>query len=151
MREGKYVLTNGLSLAEEGPWTRVDPALGVLSCLDLTRISLSLLPYIKGFVIDDKQELTPKRVERRRGTFGFTYTDNYSHELVLVLPSNRIKCMKENGWNTFNPGAWEAYKEVTKRNASNIEKIVNNIELTEEEVMKKVDKIEGKIKKETVW
>ena len=58
----------------------------------------------------------------------------------MVLPSSRIKCIKETSWNTFKPGAWEAYKEVTKRNASNIEKIVNNMELNEEEIMKKVDK-----------
>ena len=34
MREGEYVLVKGLSLAEGGPSTRVDPDLGVLSCLE---------------------------------------------------------------------------------------------------------------------
>ena len=54
LREGEYVLVNRLGLAKGGPWTRVDPASGVLSCLDLTLISSNLLPYVEGFVIDDE-------------------------------------------------------------------------------------------------
>ena len=66
----------------------------------------------------------------------------------MILPSSRLKNVKEVGWNTFKPGAWEAYKEVTKRKATDIEQIVKEINLSEEEVMKKVNKIEDDIKRE---
>ena len=122
--------------------------MGVLSCLDLTLISSSLLPYVKGFVIDDEREFTPRRAERRRGKFGFTYTDHFAQELVMILPSSRLKNVKETGWNTYKPGAWERYKEVTKQKADKIEEIVDNEDLTEEEVMKKIDQIEDQIKRE---
>ena len=36
LREGEYVMVNRVSLAVGGPWTRVDPSTGSLSCLDLT-------------------------------------------------------------------------------------------------------------------
>ena len=75
-------------------------------------------------------------------------TDHFAQELVLILPSSRLKKVKETGLNTFKPGAWEAYKEVTKRKAANIEQIVKEINLSEEEVMKKVNKIEDDIKRE---
>ena len=148
LREGEYVLVNGLSLAVGGPWTRVDPATGVLSCLDLTLVSASLLPFIRGFVIDSDKKFTPKRVECRKGKFGFCFTDHFYQELELVMPSSRIKNIQKTGWNTYKPGGWEAYKEATKRKSKDVKDIVDNEELSEEEVMKKVDAIEDKIKRE---
>ena len=37
LREGEYVLLNGLELAVGGPWTRVDQATGGLSCNDISK------------------------------------------------------------------------------------------------------------------
>ena len=60
----------------------------------------------------------------------------------------KIKIVQESGWNTFKPGSWEIYKEVTKRKANSIKEVVENNELSEEEVIKKVDKIKDTINRE---
>ena len=64
------------------------------------------------------------------------------------MPSSRIRNIKETGWNIYKPGAWEKFKEATKRKAENVAEIVRDEKLSEEEVMTKVDKIEDKIKRE---
>ena len=148
LREGEYVLVNRLSLAVGGPWTRVDPTTGGLSCLDLTLVSVGLLPFIRGFVIDSEKSFTPRRVVCKKGKFGFCYSDHFSQELELVMPSSRMKNIQETGWNVYKPGGWEAYKEATKRKSKDVADIVENKELSEEDVMKKVDMIENKIKRE---
>jgi hypothetical protein len=64
------------------------------------------------------------------------------------MSSSRIKNIQETGWNTYKPGGWEAYKDATKRKSKDVKDIVENEELSEKDVMKKVDRIEDKIKRE---
>ena len=46
----KYILLNGLSIAEGGPWTWVDRSNSeVKSCLDLGIVSAGLLPFVTTF------------------------------------------------------------------------------------------------------
>ena len=56
---GDYIMLNNLSLARSGPWTRVCPATGRKSCLDLAMGSVNLLPYMKMMMIDSKRLFPP--------------------------------------------------------------------------------------------
>ena len=95
LREGEYVLLNGLELAAGGPWTRVDPATGGLSCLDLALASSCLVPYLEAFVVDSDRLFTPCRAVKVRGAFKYVYTDHYSVEAEFLMPSSKEKSFPE--------------------------------------------------------
>ena len=78
----KYVLLNGLSLAEGGPWTWVDGSnSSVKSCLDLGIVSAGMVPFVTTFLVDKEQDFTPMRVRRTKKGVTSTYSDHFSLEL----------------------------------------------------------------------
>ena len=56
-----WSLVNGLGreVVKGGPFTREDPATGIMSCLDLWIVSRELLPYVSSLVIDKDTNITP--------------------------------------------------------------------------------------------
>ena len=82
-----WVLVNGMG--EEtvigGPFTRQDPATGILSCLDLFVVSRDVVPYIRSLEIDSKRKIYIARVDRnkKRGTFRSVYLDHFPVVLAL--------------------------------------------------------------------
>ena len=148
LKDGEYVLLNGLDLAVGGPWTRVDPANGGLSCLDLALASACLMPYLTAFIVDSSRSFTPRRAEYRRGVFGYTYTDHYSLEAEFLMPSSKQRGQTKPTWNVFKPGAFENYEKVSKKYSKKVEEIVEDEDLDIEEVIKNFDKIQDKIKYE---
>jgi hypothetical protein len=148
LEEDGYFLLNGLDLAEGGPWTRVDPATGGLSCLDLAIGSANLLPYVRRLEVDSGRKFTPKRVVYKDGKYGFTYTDHFALEVELLMPSSKVEQQKKqvSRWNLHKPGAWEEYEWRTNLQAGRISELVEdeNIEITE--VVGKVNKELDKIK-----
>jgi hypothetical protein len=146
VKDGEYFILNNLELAVGGPWTRVDPADGGLSCLDLAIGSTNILPFVKGFSVDSERNFTPKRGTYKDGKFAWTYTDHYPFEVELVMPSSKMENKTECRWNLLKPGGWEKYKEVSDDFASKMDVIIENKSLNIEDVMMKVDKIMDKIK-----
>ena len=144
--EGEYVLLNGLELAVGGPWTRVDPATGGLSCLDLALTSACLVPYLKAFVVDSERLFTPCRAVRVKGSFKYIYTDHYSVEAEFLMPTSKETSVPETTWNVYKPGGFVKYRELTERYSEQIEKIVDCRKNDNEEMMKKVDVVQNKIK-----
>ena len=66
LADGEYVLLNNLQQAQGGPWTRVDPADGNVSCLDLAIVSVNILPCVVGFIVDSERKFTPRRVSYKK-------------------------------------------------------------------------------------
>ena len=49
----EYIIVNNTEVAIGGPFTRIDPANeNKKSCLDLTIISMNLMPYVKELIVD---------------------------------------------------------------------------------------------------
>jgi hypothetical protein len=96
---------------------------------------------VKAVNVDIDRKFSPKRVVFKDGKYGFTYTDNFSLEVELLLPSWKIVTRKqESVWNVFKPGAWEEYEKETNVCSKEIGKIAEDKNLEIEEVVRKVDK-----------
>ena len=101
VEEGEFFYLNNLEVAVGGPWTRVDPADGSLSCLDLALGSTNLLPFVKRFEVDRKRMWTPRRVAARSGVLTYTYTDHFSCEIEILMPASGGQAtVEEQSWNT---------------------------------------------------
>ena len=113
VEDGEFFFLNNLDVADSGPWTRVDPADGGLSCLDLALASTNLLPFIKRFEVDNMRKWTPRRVVPKNGVLTYTYTDHYSCEIEILMPASGGQAIvEEQRWNTKKPGGWEKYRDV---------------------------------------
>ena len=74
---GDYVMLNNLSLTEGGPWTRICPATGRGSCMDLAIGSRDLVQFVTKVQVDSAKVNTPRREVIKKGVLGLTYTDHY--------------------------------------------------------------------------
>ena len=146
----EYVMFNNLALVEGGPWTREDPGDGSLSCLDLAIGSRTLLPFLESMVVDSTRKFTPKRAVYNQGKLTVRPTDHYSLLLVLKMPRKEKKQKQPTIWNKRRPGGWEAYEKETDAAKENMEKVINDEEIKIEDVMKKLDAIQTKIKHATL-
>ena len=147
VEEGNYKIFNNLELAVGGPWTRKDPAYGTLSCLDLAIGSANLLPFLKTMEVDSERRFTPYRVKvSRRGEIGSVYPDHYPVMLELEMPTGTEVKEKERMWNVKKPGGWDNYKSTSDKYAEDIIKIVEDEEASVEDVYKKFDQINDKIR-----
>ena len=144
------MIVNNLALTEGGPWTREDPADGGLSCLDLAIASKNLEPYLDRMVVDSARKFTPKRVTWSKGKMTTRSTDHYSLMLELNMPRKENKKKTICVWNKQKPGGWDAYKEETEAAKDQMEEVINDKRKSVEEVMKKLDTIQNKIKHKTL-
>ena len=144
---GNYFILNNIGLAKGGPWTRVCPGTGSLSCLDLAIGSSNLLPYVRMVQIDNDRMYAPRRAFKKDDRVGVFFTDHYPILVELEMPkADKIKKKPESGWNTPKPGGWERYKDLSNIMANKINDIASDEGLDNEEAMARVDKIEDKIK-----
>ena len=147
-----WVLVNGQGseVVQGGPFTRKDPATGGLSCLDLWVVSRELYPYVKTLVIDTERKMTPARAvkEKKTGKYKLVYTDHYSSLLTFEnLPRAKEKEEeKRTLWNIAKENGWSEYETYSNEFSEKLEKVVENENMTIEEVMNKFEKIHDKIK-----
>ena len=146
----EYVLFNNLALVEGGPWTREDPGDGGLSCLDLAIGSRNLLPFLESMVVDSDRKFTPQRAVYIRGRLTVKPTDHFSLLLGLKMPRKEKKQKQPTIWNKQKPGGWEAYEKETDAAKEKIEDIINDTERSVDDVMKKLDSLQTKIKHATL-
>ena len=83
---GDYVLLNNLSLAKGGPWTRICPATGGRSCLDLAVGSRELVQFVTTVNVDSDRLFTPRRATVKQGKLGLTFTDHFPIIVELQMP-----------------------------------------------------------------
>ena len=147
---GNWTLVNGLGkeVVQGGPFTREDPATGVMSCLDLWVVSIELLPYVSSLVIDREKNMTPYRAVKEKQNYKLVYTDHLSSLLTLKdLPLRRQKKEeKKTIWNLAKSDSWTEYKKETDAFSEELEKIVENKNTSVQETMHKFDRIHDKIK-----
>ena len=148
LKTNQYILLNNLNLVEGGPWTFIDRQDSTRkSCLDLCIISVNLLPFIAKVQVDKDRKFTPRRVIKRKKEIKSIFTDHFSIKVELKgLPRSKNKKVYQSRWNLGKPGGWDRFVRFTNEMAEKVNKVVNNSELHIDEVIKKVDKIETKIK-----
>ena len=143
---GDYHMLLNLNLTKGGPWTRICPGTGNLSCLDLSIGSTKLLPFVWRVLVDSERMYTPRRPLTKGGRITVKYTDHYGVVVDLEMPMAEEEPTVPPGWNTNKPGGWEAFKEAGEKHAEDIQEIVDNEEYTIEEMMEKIEKINTKMK-----
>merc|ERR1712129_627601 len=138
----------GEEVVEGGPWTRVDPATGKGSCLDLFIINKELRPFVKSLVIDSERKLTAARVVTTRGARRLTYSDHFSCLLTFQnIPKRRTEHKrKETKWNLALEGGWKKYKEECDKFSDKLVNIVEDETTSIEDAMEKFAKMHDKIK-----
>ena len=147
-----WVLVNGMGeeVVTGGPFTRLDPATGTLSCLDLFVVSREVIPYIGSLKIDSERKINIARVEKNKnkGTFRMVYTDNFPVVLTLSnLPLNKEQHEeKVVRWNLAKEGGWEEYKRESEKVKEKLIRVVENKEISIEETKKLFDKVHNKVK-----
>ena len=110
-----------------------------------------MLPFVTTFLVDSAQGFTPMRVRKGKKGLVSTYSDNFAVEVISHgLPRN-VMVEKNNEeetstWNLRKEGGWEEYKELTEKCAYKVEEIVNNSDISIEECMKKIDKVNNMVK-----
>ena len=146
----EWVLVNamGKEVVQGGPNTRVDPATGVGSCLDMFVVSRELEPHVTSLVIDQGREVTVARAVREVGGARLVYSDHHTCLLTLTdLPRRKeLKEKKETMWNLAKPGGWNRYQILTGEASEKIADIADSETFTVEEKYRKFDKIHEKIK-----
>ena len=82
-----WLLVNGMGndVVTGGPFTRIDPATGNLSCLDLFIVCKEVKPYIAKMEIDSERKLGIAKVEKskKKGKYRLVYSDHYPVLLTL--------------------------------------------------------------------
>ena len=150
LASGAWVLVNNMvEKVEGGPFTRVDPASGHRSCLDLWLCTTSLIPHIKSLMIDKERRLRLARPVWKGGNWQLVYSDHFAMILSLKnLPTRRRdeERKKEIAWNLNKKNGWEKYKFLTKKMNEKIKSVIQDEMLDMEEVMERLEKINNKIK-----
>ena len=145
-----WVLVNGMGegVVTGGPFTRLDPATGGQSCLDLFIVSKEMLPYISKLEIDSKRKLNIARAEKKKGKLRLVYPDHFPVLLTLKnLPlENKVKEEKVVRWNLAKEGGWEEYRKESDKVKEKLEEVVKKKDKSIEETKEEFDKIHNKVK-----
>ena len=117
IESGEWLMVNSMEgKTVGGPFTRMDPATGHLSCLDLWLCTIGLAPHIKCLEIDSGRKMPIARPMRRNGRWHLTHSDHFSMILTLEnLPTRQqsVSRKKETAWNLARKDGWERYKNLT--------------------------------------
>ena len=145
----EYFLLNASNMAIGGPWTWVSRAdSSVRSCIDLCIVSANLMPFVTKVEIDSKQQYCAKKVVRSaKGNEKSIRSDHYPLIVLLEnIPLAKLSEPKESSWNVMKPGRWDLYKLALEEETEKIQNIVEDQNISEEVVMKKIDAITDRIK-----
>ena len=105
------------------------------------------MPFVKTVLIDKDRLFTPRRIIWRNKQFTSVFTDHLPVEVVLGEMPRRNKIqVNSTAWNLGKPGGWQVYKDMTDIAAGDIADIVENSETGIDKVVKKIEKIENRIK-----
>ena len=141
----EWVLVNSLGseVVEGGPFTRVDPATGKMSCLDLFVASKNLLPYVSKLLVDSERKMAVYRVQRTKNKYKTIYSDHFSNLLTLSnLPRSEDKEEKEvSKWNLAKDGGWKKYRELTEKQNEKLDNVIKSNEKTIEEISNKMESV----------
>ena len=148
LEEGEYILANNSKKASGGPWTWVCRGDGkVRSCLDLVIISADLEPFLQSLVVDTEFEFGPARIRKVQNKLKKIYSDHFPVIVKLKnLPTRKIKTQTVSHWNLNVPEGLKTYKALSDNIADKMNKVIENKSLSIEEVKKKTDALQNKVK-----
>ena len=117
LNTGQWVLVNNIQgVVEGGPFTRLDPTTGKLSCLDIMVCSVGLVPFIDKLIIDSDRKFAAKRGVYEKGRYRLGYSDHFSLILYIHnLPTINTKVEKKKVWNLRKEQGWERYEKLTDK------------------------------------
>ena len=145
-----WFLVNGMGkeVVSGGPFTRIDPATGKASCLDLFIVNKELKPYISKLEIDSERKLGIARVEKKSKKYRLIYPDHFPVLLTLEnLPLRKEeKQEKIVRWNLAKEGGWKDYRKESEEVTEKLARVVKDKSISIEEAKKKFDKIHDHIK-----
>ena len=106
--------------------TRIDPATGRGSVLDLCLISNNVASCNKGFYVDTEKSLTPFSIVKNQSGFVQKYTDHRAIILQMEIPAY-LKFPKNSycDINYANKEGWDKLAEVSNKYAAQIDEIIN--------------------------
>ena len=110
--------------------------------------SRELTPFINKLTIDKKRKMAVYRVIKAKKSYKKVFSDHYTCLLTLKnLPfqpaGSKTKMVK---WNVKKENGWDNYKKISDELSNKIDKIVENKDLSMQELMNKFDKVHNKIK-----
>ena len=119
----------------------------VRSCLDLVIISADLEPFLESLVVDTEFEFGLARVRKVKNKLKKIHSDHYP---IIVkfqnLPTQKILTPKTSHWNLTVPEGWKIYEDLSDNISNKMDEIIENKSLSIEEVKKKTDALQTKIK-----
>ena len=110
-------------------------------------VSADLLPYVSSVVVDVKKEYSLYRVRKQKDNLKLIPSDHFPIVVKLRnLPTRRIKREQTSNWNLNKPNGWKRFKELQMEVKEKADRIIADETLTIDEVDKKIDNIQTKIK-----
>ena len=148
IKDRLYIVINNLDIVIGGPWTFVDRQdNNRKSCLDIGIMSVSLIPYLTSVVVDVERKFTPRRTIKTKKKTTSIFTDHYSLKVEFEdIPRKIDNDKPEPSWNLGKPEGWNNFESITNDAAEKIEETVEDIAMDINDVMKKIEKIDTKIK-----
>ena len=112
--------------------------------MDLVVISANLKPYLTKVLVDKDQKLSAKKV---LGKGKVVKSDHFPIIVTLEeMPKAKLKKSNEASWNINKPDGWKTNSKALEDTAKGLEAMVEDENLTEEDVVKKFDAITTKAK-----
>ena len=150
VESGEWRIINAMEeRVQGGPFTRKDPASGKESLLDIWLCSASLAPHVKELYIDSSRKWMVARPVLKDGRMRLTHTDHYTMLATFQdLPVARAARQEEQvtRWKTGKKESWTQYLEASKDASKKIDKVVEETDKDINEVVKKIESIETKVK-----
>ena len=104
---------------------------------------------MKNLLIDSKRDMAASRLVRQGRGARRVYSDHYSCLLTLtgLVRRQGEKTQKEDAkWNLAKEGGWDTYKMETDKYKEKFENVIEDEELSIQDKMDKIEKINTKIK-----
>ena len=113
--------------------TRVDPATGKGSLLDVGITSKNISKAVTNFEVDTDKKWTPFSMSKNaQKTILKKFTDHRSFSFNVTLPCILTNNKKKPIINFKNPEGWENYKKVSDAHAQSIREVIDNTTDTKE-------------------
>ena len=95
--------------------------------------------------VDKEKEFCGVKVGSAKGRHKVIRLDHFPIFVMLEsMPKTKMKVQKESRWNLNKEGGWETYRSVMEEVSEELEAVVDDKDMTEEEVVKKFDAVANK-------
>ena len=123
----EWVKEGKMRLLDDKIPTRIDPASGRGSILDLHMVSENIATCVKEYYVDSEKKMTPFSIKKDKEELKRRFTDHNAILTKIVLPmAQKKRAKKEPVINFQNPEGWERYKTFSDEFAPKMEEALVN-------------------------